>query len=671
MVSLRKSLPRDAQGALNLDAWLVQLQTDHPDLDHDALALSTGLLEVHADQGQIEQGLQIAELLLDLNLDAHAIIAGLCYRAVRNGALDMESACDVLPDEATELLRAVLRMASVRLLRMSNTRLQTSESGDQISNIRAMVTALIDDARVALIKLAERVVVLRIAKNSSRQRQIRIAEESQRIFAPMAGRLGIWHLKWELEDLALRYMDPDAYRNIAGQLDGRRADREAKVAQIVSELESMLRAGDLSAEVSGRAKHIYSIWRKMQLKRLSFSQVYDVRAVRVLLPNVAECYAALGLIHTRWQHVPSEFDDYIAVPKDNGYRSIHTAVRDQDGQTLEVQIRTHEMHREAELGVAAHWAYKSAADGPQDAASPDTYADKLDWLRQTLSWQDSQAWSDGLADLLDARTSEERVFVYTPAGHVVDLPLGATVLDFAYRVHTEVGHSCVGVRVDNVPVSLQRPLRSGERIEVDTTDWAQPSLHWLNPALGYVRTTRAREKIQDYWHNASAAQAATAARQAFAELVRQLGWATPTATELAPIQTALGVASEDALFTAIGKDELPLFDLLSSLRNQGLVGQISLLGSGATAQAERVHLTVVGENRDGLLRDVALLLSEEQLPLHSMVASSGERRSENTDDLRTARILIAIDTSSFAEYLRVLVLLRGVPGVHSVHVTEE
>ncbi|MFK7914058.1 MAG: bifunctional (p)ppGpp synthetase/guanosine-3',5'-bis(diphosphate) 3'-pyrophosphohydrolase [Pseudomonadales bacterium] len=664
MVSLRKSLPRDAQGGLNPDAWLASLRTDHPTLDHQALAVGLALLQRHADQGQLEQGLQIAELVLDLNLDSDAVLAGLCYRAVRNGALDLELVADHLPAEAMELLRAVLRMASVRLLRMSNTRLQTSESGDQITNIRAMVTALIDDARVALIKLAERVVVLRFAKNSARQRQIRIAEESQRIFAPMAGRLGIWHLKWELEDLALRYLDPDAYRKIAGQLDGRRADREAKVAEIVSELRDMLRGGGLSAQVTGRAKHIYSIWRKMQAKQLSFSEVYDVRAVRVLLPNVAECYAALGLIHTRWQHVPSEFDDYIAVPKDNGYRSIHTAVRDDEGQTLEVQLRTQEMHREAELGVAAHWAYKSAGESGSAANNRNAYADKLDWLRQTLSWQDTQAWSEGLADLLDARTSEERVFVYTPAGHVVDLPQGATALDFAYRVHTEVGHSCVGVRVDNKPVALQRHLRSGERIEVDTADVSQPSLHWLDPGLGFVQTTRAREKIQDYWHSAAASLAANTARAAYQQMLLRLGWHEPAEAELARAAAQLAVDSPEALFVAIGRAELRLFELLATLHAQGAGGQIPLLDP--VAAGDRTQLSVIGENRDGLLRDVALLLSEQHVPLHSTVASSGDSRNNVSADVPQARILITIETASFTELLRILVLLAGVPGVHSV-----
>ena len=425
MVSQRLNLPRSADGTVSLDEWLESLREAHPELDHAQLRAGTSLLRSAAAPEEIEQGLQMANLVLDLNLDADAVLAALYYRAVRVDQVSLDDAMNMLPESAGSLLSAVLRMASVRLLRLSNTRLQTSEARDQITNIRAMVTALIDDVRVALIKLAERLVALRWAKSSSRERQVRIARESQRVFAPLAGRLGIWHLKWELEDLSLRYLDPEAYRSIAGQLDGRRAEREGKVAEVAAQIEQMLSAAGLQVEVHGRAKHIYSIWRKMQTKQLSFNEVYDVRAVRVLLPDIAQCYSALGLIHTRWSHVPSEFDDYVAVPKENGYRSIHTAVNDESGQMLEVQIRTHDMHREAELGVCAHWAYKSDGSQVSTAESAiEPYADKLDWLRQTLEWQDTVAWSEGLADLFDSRGAERRVFVSTPAGHVIDLLQG-------------------------------------------------------------------------------------------------------------------------------------------------------------------------------------------------------------------------------------------------------
>ncbi|MGI9327678.1 MAG: HD domain-containing protein [Pseudomonadales bacterium] len=660
MVSQRNSLPRLADGTASLNEWLLALPESHPQLDHEQLRTAAALLSQTAQPDEIEQGLQMANLVLDMNLDADSVLAALYYRAVRVEQLSLDEAMNALPAAAGSLLSAVLRMASVRLLRLSNTRLQTSEAGDQVSNIRAMVTALIDDVRVALIKLAERVVALRCAKTSPRQRQIRIAQESQRVFAPLAGRLGIWHLKWELEDLALRYLDPEAYRSIAGQLDGRRADREQRVAQVAEEVRLMLSEAGIEVEVHARAKHIYSIWKKMQDKQLSFNEVYDVRAVRVLLPNIAQCYAALGLIHTRWSHVPSEFDDYIAVPKDNGYRSIHTAVRDDQEKTLEVQIRTHEMHREAELGVCAHWAYKGddSAGDESTAHSADPYSDKLDWLRQTLEWQDTLAWSEGLADLLDSGQAEQRVFVYTPAGHVIDLLQGSTAIDFAYRVHTQVGHSCIGALIDGRPVPLQRPLRNGERVEILRSSMAQPSMDWLDYSLGFARTARAREKIEDFWRNAPHTQTAAVSRARFARLLEQLGWPMPTPAQLQQACAPLGEFSDEALFYALGTGDLPLFDVMVALERQGFGGQLALISS-AEQSSVRTQLAINGENRDGLLRDVALLLSEQQVALLSTLATGDESGS-------AARMLLKIETLTFPELLRILVLLLQVPGVTDV-----
>jgi GTP pyrophosphokinase len=650
MVSLRQDLPRTGDGRPDVDGWTDSVVRRRPDLNDTMLRACGATLAEHCAAQELEQGMHMADLMLELNLDEHALAAALCYRAVRTGQIELAAFDGFLGREARGLLEGVLRMASVRLLRLSNTKLQTTEAGDQIANIRAMVTALIDDVRVGLLKLGERVVVLRAAKNSARQRQIRIAEECQRIFAPLAGRLGVWHLKWELEDLALRYLDPDAYRSIAAQLDGRRAEREARVTAVAEDLARLLAEAGLDAQVSGRAKHIYSIWRKMQAKGLTFAEVYDVRAVRVLLPDIASCYAALGIIHTRWQHVPREFDDYIAVPKDNGYRSIHTAVHTDSGLTLEVQLRTREMHEEAELGVCAHWAYK-------DSEGDRRYTDKLDWLRQTLEWPDEDTWTESLPDLLEPYNEDDRVFVFTPAGHVIDLNQGATALDLAYRVHTEVGHSCIGALVDGVAVSLLRPLRSGERVEITTADKPQPQLLWLDRSLGFARTARAQEKVLEYWRGAPQRVREKALRELCESAWAQLGWAAPSEADWQHMIGLTADGDREALVAAVAGGELSLFDLVSAAAPAGVPGQQPAVLE-ASAGPSRVTLTLTGENRDGLLRDVALLLSEQQISLLSTVADGDPR-------LGKAHMRLAIETETLPETLRVLLLLRQVPGVQS------
>ncbi|MEM1230442.1 MAG: HD domain-containing protein [Pseudomonadota bacterium] len=650
MVSLRQELPRTPSGSVDLAGWIDGLAQREPALDTRVLAACGERLAARAGAAELEQGMHIAELMFDLNMDEHALAAALCYRAVRTGQIDLAALEDLLDREARALLEGVLRMASVRLLRLSNTRLQTTEAGDQIANIRAMITALIDDVRVGLIKLGERVVVLRAAKNSTRQRQIRIAEESQRIFAPLAGRLGIWHLKWELEDLALRYLDPDAYRDIAAQLDGRRAEREARVATVARDLATLLADAGLDAQVSGRAKHIYSIWRKMQTKGLSFAQVYDVRAVRVLLPDIAQCYSALGIIHTRWQHVPREFDDYIAAPKENGYRSIHTAVTTDSGMTLEVQLRTHAMHEEAELGVCAHWAYK-------DSAGDRRYTDKLDWLRQTLEWPDADTWAESLPELLEPYDEDDRVFVFTPAGHVIDLSAGATALDLAYRVHTEVGHSCIGASVDGVAASLLRPLRSGERVEIETGDRVQPELLWLDHSLEFAHTGRAREKIREFWRAAPSRVREQALRDLCTRIWAQLRWAPPDQQDWQGLLRQTVCADVAALASAVTSGDLTVFDLVAAQRAL-LNGSAAPLPEPALARLE-----LFGENRDGLLRDVALLLSEQQVSLRATVAGTDPGQDQ-------ARIQLTIESSGFRETLRVLLQLQQVPGVENVRLED-
>ena len=358
-----------------------------------------------------------------------------------------------------------------------------------------------------LIKLADRLHNMRTLRHLDIDRQRRIAQETLDIYAPLANRLGIWQIKWELEDLSMRYLEPEAYQSIAAQLAEKRQSREIYIAQVIDALERALADAGVTATVTGRSKHIYSIWRKMQRKHLGFDQIYDVRAVRILVDEEKDCYAALGVVHGLWRHIPREFDDYIANPKENLYRSLHTAVVGPEGLNLEVQIRTYEMHSHAELGVAAHWRYKEG--GGTDAG----YEEKIAWLRQLLEWREEERTATDFVDRFKSEAFQDRVYVLTPQGRIIDLPQGATPLDFAYAVHTEVGHRCRGAKVDGRMVPLTYSLQNGEQVEILTTKQGRPSRDWLNSHLGYLHTSRARARVrawfkhQDYEHNLGAGRA--------------------------------------------------------------------------------------------------------------------------------------------------------------------
>jgi GTP pyrophosphokinase len=359
--------------------------------------------------------------------------------------------------------------------------------------LRRLLLAIVRDLRVVFILLAEQLVELRRADALDEPARRELARRSADIHAPLANRLGIWQLKWELEDLAFRYLNPETYRRIARLLDERRSDRERYIKQSKKVLAHALSEAGIDADVSGRPKHIFSIWKKMSRKDAGFSELYDVRAIRVLVDNVADCYAALGVAHTLWAPVPQEFDDYIARPKGNNYQSLHTAVVGLDGKTLEVQIRTHEMHAHAELGVAAHWKYKEGGQG--DAA----FDRKITWMRSLLENREGGEDDPGLYEGFRTDTLEDRIYVLTPRGEVIDLPTGATALDFAYHVHTEVGHRCRGAKVNGRIVPLTHPVQSGDRIEVLTAKEAAPKRDWLNPQAGYLASGRARDKVRAWF----------------------------------------------------------------------------------------------------------------------------------------------------------------------------
>jgi GTP pyrophosphokinase len=388
-------------------------------------------------------------------------------------------------------------------------------------------------------------------------KQKRIARETADIFAPLANRLGIWQIKWELEDLAFRYLEPVEYKKIAGFLAERRVDREAYVERFVATLGDELKKTGVAAEVNGRAKHIYSIWRKMQRKHKDFREIFDVRAVRVLVDDIRDCYAALGVVHSLWQYIPGEFDDYIATPKENNYRSIHTAVIGPEGKTVEVQIRTHDMNQSSELGVAAHWRYKEGAR--QDKG----FDDKIAWLRSLLEWKDEVAGAVEFVDQFKSEVFSERVYVFTPKGNIVDLQTGATPLDFAYHIHTNVGHRCRGAKVNGQIVPLTTALKTGDRVEVLTIKEGAPSRDWLSPHLGYLRTSKARSKVQAWFKQQNYDANVTAGRQALEREFQRLGLSDVNYEKLA---ARFRFDKVDDFLAALGRGEVKPAQLLAAVQ---------------------------------------------------------------------------------------------------------
>ncbi|MCR4299785.1 MAG: RelA/SpoT family protein, partial [Gallionella sp.] len=393
----------------------------------------------------------------------------------------------------TALVEGISRVERIRLFSEMRGAQDKDEAAQQIESLRKMLLAMVEDIRVVLIKLAERTQTLRNLSGANPKQQKQIAQETQSIFAPLANRLGVWQLKWELEDLSLRYLEPALYKKVAGLLDERRVDRERYIAEVIALLKQALAGAGIEAEVSGRPKHIHSIINKMKRKQVEFGELYDVRAVRILAGDIQGCYAALSVVHELWPPIAGEFDDYIANPKGNGYRSLHTAVTGPRQLALEVQIRTNDMHHDSELGVAAHWRYK------ENKKSDAGFDDKLSWLRQILAWKAELAGSGNLQEQFKNELLQDRVYVFTPQGKVMDLPRGATPVDFAYTLHTGLGHRTRGAKVDGNIVPLKYQLQNGQRVEILTAKLGAPSRDWLSPQLGYLKSARARAKVRHWF----------------------------------------------------------------------------------------------------------------------------------------------------------------------------
>lgn len=438
----------------------------------------------------LQHALGAAGLLAGLRLDIETLVAAVLYAVPEYAAPANGQLQETFGTGIARLVDGVARMSQIQHFSEAPA---GAQGHPHLEGLRKMLLAMVEDIRVVLVKLAERAQTMRHLDQVGEELRRRIAHETLELFAPLANRLGVWQIKWELEDLALRHLEPELYKEIARLLDERRIDRERYIAGVIGQLKDALRQHGIVAEVAGRPKHIYSIWSKMRRKHLDFSAIYDVRAVRVLVDSAKDCYAALGVVHHLWQPIPGEFDDYIAQPKNNFYRSLHTAVIGPEGKAVEVQIRTFEMHRHAELGVAAHWRYKESRKA--DAR----FDEKIAWLRQILEWKEDIHDAGELLEQFKTELFQDTVYVLTPQGRVIDLPQGATPLDFAYHVHTGLGHRCRGAKVDGSIVPLNYKLQNGQRVEILTAKQGAPSRDWLNPALGYLQSSRARAKVRQWF----------------------------------------------------------------------------------------------------------------------------------------------------------------------------
>lgn len=528
---------------------------------------------------------EVARILGSMNLDVETVAAALLYNAVDQGKVDLAAVRESLGEPVAALIGDVIRMIAIREYQDPGAGADHGLDHARLEGLRKLLLAMARDLRVVLITLAARVQDMRTLKYLPDGQRRRIARETLDIHAPLANRLGIWQFKWELEDLSFRFLDTKRYQDIARQLDERREDRERSLNKVVAELQNALTKEGIHAEVTGRPKHIYSIWRKMERKGVDFHELSDVRAVRVLVRTVKDCYGTLGVVHSLWRHIPREFDDYIASPKGNSYQSLHTAVIGPLGKTLEVQIRTRDMHRHAELGVAAHWRYK------EGAAADSVQEDRIAWLRHLLQLREDSSEGGDFLDRFKTEVFHDRVCVLSPKGKVLDLPRGATPLDFAYAIHTDVGHRCRGAKVGGSIVPLTYQLKSGDQVEVLTTRRGQPSRDWFNPHLGYLKTSRARAKVRQWFKQQDLEKTLAAGRDMLDNELRRLGVAECSLEKLA---RRLRFSRTDDLFVSLGRGEVGPTQIANAVQEQVLPAADRLAPPAPAVKQRSVQPTRVG-----------------------------------------------------------------------------
>ncbi len=493
--------------APDADLGMVRQAYEVADRAHEGQTRETG-------EPYVLHSVAVADILADLQLDAESLAAALLHDVPEDTPVTLKEVREQFGNEVAKLVNGVTKLALMRELTRSGEGVLAE---GQAENLRKVFLATVDDIRVIMIKLADRLHNMRTLFALSADRRARIARETLDIYAPLANRLGIWELKWQLEDLALRYLDPDRYQEIANLLAEKREEREQYIARVIKVLRSRLEEEGIEADISGRPKHIYSIYRKMQEKDRDFEEIYDVRGVRVLIEDIRDCYSVLGIVHGMWRPIPGQFDDYIASPKDNLYQSLHTAVIGPEGRPLEIQIRTREMHRVAEYGIAAHWRYKEHARRDLSVEA------KIAWLRQVSEWRDDVTDAGEFVASLKSDVLPERVYVFTPKGDIVDLPQGATPVDFAYYIHTEIGHRCRGAKVNGRLVPLDTQLHTGEKVEILTAKKGGPSRDWMNPHLGYINTARARSKVRQWFKIQERKENVAAGRAVLEKELHRLG----------------------------------------------------------------------------------------------------------------------------------------------------
>ena len=555
MVAVLRAAPQAAAPAA-VAAWLDSLAPTYIADERARLARAFAYAHEHGvdattpdGEPALDRAIGTATILAALKLDPDSILSALLLGLPVAGAFDANEVETQFGADVATLVAGVARMGSIRAAAEAKDK---HDRAAQAENLRKMLLSMVEDIRVVLLKLAERTQALRfLLARGDEARRAEVAREVRDLYAPLANRLGVWQLKWELEDLSLRSLEPVQYKQIAKLLDERRLDRERYIANVIAKLEYEIKGAGIKGEVTGRPKHIFSIYNKMRRKGTGIEAVYDIRAVRVLVDTVKDCYAVLGIVHHLWTPLPGEFDDYIAKPKANDYRSLHTAVMGPEGKPLEVQIRTHEMHQHSEYGVAAHWRYKEH-HGRATRRDPG-FDDRIAWLRQILDWKDAIADSSEWLSAFKSTLFTESIYVLTPQGKVLDLPRGATPVDFAYVVHTSLGHRCRGARVDGQMVPLDHALQNGQRVEIIAAKQGGPSRDWLNPELGYVVSHRARTKVRQ-WFKAQQLDEIIAQGRALVE--RDLARLGHTALKLDALAAKAGFDKTDDFFAAYARDDI-------------------------------------------------------------------------------------------------------------------
>ena len=541
----------------------------------------------------VQHPLQTALFLADLQLDPNALAAALLHDVIEDCHVSLEELEAKFGPEVTALVDGVTKLTRTEFMledRGSSIRLSSEDDLAHAATLRKMLMSMAEDIRVVLIKLADRLHNMRTLKALPPERRIAIAQETLEIYAPLAHRLGIWEMKWRLEDLALQHLNPEAYRQISKLLSSKRAEREEYIQRVQSILEGELENAGVKAKVTGRPKNIYSIHKKIQryaADHQEVGEIYDLFALRVLVNETQDCYTALGMIHAKWHPLPGQFDDYIANPKDNLYQSLHTTVLCEDASPVEVQVKTHEMHRVSEYGVAAHWLYK------EGQASDVRFEEKMTWLRQLLEWQRDVSGAEEFVESFKTDIFKNQVFVYTPKGEIKELPAGATPLDFAYRIHTDIGHSCVGAKVNDKLVPLHTQLQNGDTVHILTSKTVRgPSLDWLNPNFGYVKTTSAREKIRQWFNRQERKINIERGRDIFHKQLRRLDMSM----EDLEVAKLMNFDATDAFFAALGNGSLTTFDVVNKLSFQEVTPEKEQQGTiPTTGPASGVEVLGVGD----------------------------------------------------------------------------